>query len=55
MITALSIIYTAAVSLHENMVREEAFKVLPYLGIIFPNIMLYRLFEETNAHEAKCK
>lgn len=55
MTTALAIIYTAALSLHENMIREEVFGVIPYFGIIFPNMMLYRIFEETNAHESKCK
>ncbi|XP_012538072.1 phospholipid-transporting ATPase ABCA1 [Monomorium pharaonis] len=52
-ITALAIIYVAAISLHENMVKEEVFSVIPYFGILFPNIMLFRLFEETNAHESK--
>lgn len=54
MTTAISIIYVAALSLHENLAKEEAFGFISYLGIIFPNILLYRLLQETNAHESKC-
>jgi len=45
----------AAISFHQNMARQEVFGVIPYFGIIFPNIMLHRLFQESNAHESKCK
>ncbi|KYN32310.1 ATP-binding cassette sub-family A member 3 [Trachymyrmex septentrionalis] len=50
---ALAIIYMAAISFHQNMARQEVFGVIPYFGIIFPNIMLHRLFQESNAHESK--
>ncbi|XP_018365508.1 PREDICTED: retinal-specific ATP-binding cassette transporter-like [Trachymyrmex cornetzi] len=50
---ALAIIYMAALSLHQNMIRSEVFGVIPYFGIIFPNIMLHRLLQESNAHESK--
>lgn len=53
-ITTLSIVYIAAFSLHGNLIRVEIFSVIPYLGILFPNIMLYRFLEEVNAYEAKC-
>ncbi|XP_039306572.1 retinal-specific phospholipid-transporting ATPase ABCA4 [Solenopsis invicta] len=52
-ITVLAIIYTAALSLQENMMRQEVFGIMSYVGIIFPNIMFYRLFQETNAYESK--
>ncbi|XP_011644080.1 retinal-specific ATP-binding cassette transporter-like [Pogonomyrmex barbatus] len=52
-ITIIVIVYMAAFSLHQNMAREEVFSIIPYFGIIFPNIMLFRFFEETNAHETK--
>ncbi|KAM0731026.1 Phospholipid-transporting ATPase ABCA3 [Formica fusca] len=51
--TALAIIYTAALSLHGYMAREEDFGLISYFGIIFPNILLYRFLQETNAHESK--
>ncbi|XP_018306221.1 ATP-binding cassette sub-family A member 1 [Mycetomoellerius zeteki] len=50
---ALAIIYMAAMSLHQNMARKEVFGVIPYFGIIFPNIMLHRLLQESNALESK--
>ncbi|XP_012054736.1 PREDICTED: ATP-binding cassette sub-family A member 1 [Atta cephalotes] len=50
---ALAIIYMAAISFHQNMARQEVFGIIPYFGIIFPNIMLHRLFQESNAHESK--
>lgn len=53
MTTAISIIYIAAVSLHENLLREETYGLISYFGIIFPNILLYRFLDETNAHESK--
>ncbi|XP_011879850.1 PREDICTED: retinal-specific ATP-binding cassette transporter-like [Vollenhovia emeryi] len=49
----LAILYVAALSLYENMARQEVFCLIPYFAIIFPNIMFIRLFEETNAHESK--
>ncbi|KAK9310741.1 hypothetical protein QLX08_000052 [Tetragonisca angustula] len=52
-ITTLSIVYIAAFLLHGNLIRVEVFSVIPYLGILFPNIMLYRFLEEVNAYEAK--
>lgn len=55
MTTALAIIYTAILSFHENMAKKEVFGIMPYFGIIFPNILLHRFFEETNAYESKCK
>ncbi|XP_011251490.2 retinal-specific ATP-binding cassette transporter [Camponotus floridanus] len=51
--TAIAIIYVAALSLDGNLIREEAFGIISYLGIIFPNILFYRLFQEINAYESK--
>ncbi|TGZ53371.1 phospholipid-transporting ATPase ABCA3 [Temnothorax longispinosus] len=51
--TAIAIIYTAVNSLYIHLTREEVFGVTPYFGIMFPNIMLHILFDETNAHESK--
>jgi len=53
--TVLAIVYIAAVSVYKIIVDGGIVSVVPYLGIIFPNIMLSRLFEETNAKESKCK
>ncbi|OAD58503.1 ATP-binding cassette sub-family A member 3 [Eufriesea mexicana] len=50
-ITILLIIYNVAIMLHINLEKEEAFSVIPYLGILFPNVLLYRFFQETNAYE----
>ncbi|KZC13655.1 PREDICTED: ATP-binding cassette sub-family A member 1-like [Dufourea novaeangliae] len=52
-IITLSIVYTASFSLHGNLVRNQVFSVIPYLGIVFPNILLYRFLEEVNAYEAQ--
>ncbi|XP_014485767.1 PREDICTED: ATP-binding cassette sub-family A member 1-like [Dinoponera quadriceps] len=49
----LSITYIAAFALHENLWNSGAFRVIPYFGIIFPNILFYRLFEESNTYESK--
>ena len=52
-IITLSIVYIASFSLHGNLIREEVFSVIPSLGILFPNILLYRFLEEVNAYEAQ--
>jgi len=52
--TAIAIIYVAALSLHGNLATQKAFGIISYLGIIFPNILFYRLLQEINAHESKC-
>ncbi|KAG7200279.1 hypothetical protein KM043_017746 [Ampulex compressa] len=52
-VTTLSIIYTASFSLHGNLIQGGYFAIIPYLGIIFPNILLFRLLEEVNAYENK--
>lgn len=54
MIITLSIIYSASFSLHGHLIREEIFSIIPYLGILFPNMLLYKFFEEVNAYEAHC-
>ncbi|XP_011705351.1 PREDICTED: uncharacterized protein LOC105460562, partial [Wasmannia auropunctata] len=46
--SVLTIVYMAAVLFYTNMTNQEAFSVIPYFGIIFPTIMISRLFEETN-------
>ncbi|XP_011706143.1 PREDICTED: uncharacterized protein LOC105461343, partial [Wasmannia auropunctata] len=51
--SVLTIVYMAAVLFYTNMTNQEAFSVIPYFGIIFPTIMISRLFEETNAYESK--
>ncbi|XP_050474315.1 phospholipid-transporting ATPase ABCA1-like [Bombus huntii] len=53
MITTLTIIYTASFSLHGNLIRQEFFSIMPYLGILFPNILLYRFLEEVNGYETQ--
>ncbi|CAL7939780.1 unnamed protein product [Xylocopa violacea] len=52
-ITTLSIIYTASFSLHGHLIKEDAFSIIPFLGIFFPNILLYRFLEEVNAYETQ--
>ncbi|XP_011705647.1 PREDICTED: ABC transporter A family member 2-like, partial [Wasmannia auropunctata] len=54
--SVLTIVYTAKVLFYDkttNMIKQKAFGVIPYFGIIFPNIMLSRLFEETDAYESR--
>jgi len=51
--TAISIIYIAAVSFHDYLNREEAYGFISYFGIIFPNVLLHRFLDETNAYENK--
>nr|XP_034183985.1 retinal-specific phospholipid-transporting ATPase ABCA4-like [Osmia lignaria] len=52
-ITTLSVIYTASFSLHGNLVKVGVLSIIPYLGILFPNIFLYRFLEEVNAYETR--
>ncbi|OAD58505.1 ABC transporter A family member 3 [Eufriesea mexicana] len=52
-ITILLIVYNVALMLRTNLEREEVFSVIPYLGILFPNILLYRFFQEINAYEVQ--
>ncbi|XP_076395704.1 phospholipid-transporting ATPase ABCA3 isoform X2 [Megachile rotundata] len=52
-ITALSVIYTASFSLHGHLTRDGVFSIIPYLGLLFPNMLLYRFLEEVNAYETK--
>ncbi|KAF7399046.1 hypothetical protein HZH66_006943 [Vespula vulgaris] len=49
----LSIIYTASSSLYGNLTRENLFCIIPYVGIILPNLLLSRLFEEVNTYETQ--
>ncbi|XP_076238688.1 ATP-binding cassette sub-family A member 17 isoform X2 [Calliopsis andreniformis] len=51
--TTLSVVYIASFSLHGNLIREQVFSVIPCLGLLFPNILLYRFLEEVNAYEAQ--
>lgn len=51
-IITLSIIYSASFSLHGHLIREEIFSIIPYLGILFPNMLLYKFFEEVNGYES---
>jgi len=53
--TVLAIVYISAVSVYKIITDDEIVSIVPYLGIIFPNVMLSRFFEETNAKESKCK
>ncbi|XP_076644769.1 phospholipid-transporting ATPase ABCA3 [Halictus rubicundus] len=49
----LSALFTASFSLHGNLIRQQVFSVIPDLGILFPNILLYRFLEEVNAYETQ--
>ncbi|XP_076222279.1 ATP-binding cassette sub-family A member 17 isoform X2 [Nomia melanderi] len=49
----LSVIYTASFSLHGNLIKEQLFSVIPGLGILFPNILLFRFLEEVNIYETR--
>ncbi|XP_017876215.1 ABC transporter A family member 1-like [Ceratina calcarata] len=49
----LSIIYTISFSLHGTFMKEQMFRVIPFLGLVFPDILLYRFLEELNAYETQ--
>ncbi|XP_043500226.1 ATP-binding cassette sub-family A member 7-like [Polistes fuscatus] len=49
----LSIIYSASSSLYENLVNENLFSTIPYVGIFLPNLLLSRLLEEVNTYETQ--
>ncbi|XP_076173170.1 ATP-binding cassette sub-family A member 17 isoform X2 [Ptiloglossa arizonensis] len=49
----LSVIYTASFSLHVNLIKEQVFSIIPFLGILFPNMLLYRFLEEVNIYEGR--
>ncbi|XP_015178503.1 PREDICTED: ATP-binding cassette sub-family A member 1-like [Polistes dominula] len=52
-IIILSVIYSASSSLYENLVKENMFNSIPYLGIFLPNLLLSRLLEEVNTYETQ--
>ncbi|XP_053973007.1 retinal-specific phospholipid-transporting ATPase ABCA4-like isoform X1 [Hylaeus volcanicus] len=49
----LSVVYTASFSLHGNLIRQQVLSIIPYLGILFPNMLLYRFLEEVNTYETQ--
>ncbi|XP_076622006.1 phospholipid-transporting ATPase ABCA3 [Colletes latitarsis] len=51
--TILSVVYFASFTLHGNLMRQQIFFIIPYLGVLFPNILLYRFFEEVNSYESQ--
>ncbi|XP_078049321.1 phospholipid-transporting ATPase ABCA3 isoform X2 [Augochlora pura] len=49
----LAVIYTGSFSLHGNLIRQQVFFIIPSLGILFPNMLLYRFLEEVNSYETQ--
>ncbi|XP_058807201.1 ATP-binding cassette sub-family A member 17-like [Phymastichus coffea] len=51
MVTGLIVIYIGSIVFVIKGVNVDSYKTLPYLGIIFPNMLLFRAFEEMNFYE----
>nr|XP_033321242.1 retinal-specific phospholipid-transporting ATPase ABCA4-like isoform X1 [Megalopta genalis] len=49
----LAVIYTGSFSLHGSLINQQVFSITPTLGILFPNILLYRFLEEVNSYETQ--
>lgn len=45
--------YYGAFALHGNLLKKKIYAPIPYLGVIFPNLLLYRTFEEFPTYEEK--
>lgn len=47
----MTIVYIGASMFQAELIDNYTFALIPYLGIIFPNILLYRMFEEMSNYE----
>ena len=52
MVTGILVLYIGSIALAKYGIKESSFTVVPYLGIFFPNILLFRACEEVNYYES---
>lgn len=50
---AIPILYSGSNYLQLFLIKQGNYSIIPFLGIIFPNMLLYRLCEEINYYEDK--
>ena len=51
----LTIVYFASFALQGYLMYIKVVWIIPYLGILFPNMLLVRAFDEVLGYERKCK
>lgn len=54
-VTGLLVLYIGSAVLAKKGFEEDASKIVPYFGIIFPNVLLFRACEEINYYESISK
>lgn len=55
MVTGILILYIGSIAISKYGMKESAFEIIPYLGMFFPNILLFRACEEVNYYESISK
>lgn len=48
----ISILYVGSSMFQADLIDSYMFALIPYLGIVFPNILLFRMFQEMDNYEA---
>lgn len=47
----ITILYVGSSMFQADLIDSYIFALIPYLGIIFPNILLFRMFQEMDNYE----
>ena len=55
MISGILALYGGSSMMQKYSIKGDFYAVVPYLGIFFPNILLFRAFQEVNNYESMCK
>lgn len=53
MISGILAIYVGSAMLQRFIVKSSVFTLIPYLGILFPNYLLFRVFQEISVYEKR--
>lgn len=55
MISGILALYGGSSMIQKYSIKGDYYAVVPYLGVFFPNILLFRAFQEVNNYETMCK
>ena len=55
MMSGILVLYGGSSMLHKFSIKGDCFGIIPYLGIFFLNILLFRSFQELNNYDTMCK
>ncbi|XP_008205027.1 phospholipid-transporting ATPase ABCA1 [Nasonia vitripennis] len=51
-VTGILVLYVGSIAISKYGIKESAFRIVPYLGMFFPNMLLFRACEEVNYYES---